>query len=207
MASSEDKITSDDAVPSATGNDGGEKARSETVVVEASEASYLASWPLAIVTFSLCLGTFLLALDINIIGVAVPKITAVFDSLDDVAWYGSAYLLTVTAFQPITGFIYKYFSVRATYLTSIIIFEGQDPGLPTTSSCRLLALDRLFVIDPMLIDVAQPAPFFALQPPALVLSSSVAQWPVLVRLGYSKELWLSLGILSKCREGLYSWAL
>ena len=86
---------------------------------------YLNSWPLAIVTFSLCLGTFLVALDINIIGVAVPKISAVFDSLDDIAWYGSAYLLTVTAFQPIMGFIFKYFNVRATYLTSIIIFEGK----------------------------------------------------------------------------------
>ena len=95
--------------------------------------SYLSSWSLTIVTFSLCLGTFLLALDINIIGVAVPKVTAVFDSLDDVAWYGSAYLLTVTAFQPITGFLYKYFSVRATYLTSIIVFEGKFAScvLPT----------------------------------------------------------------------------
>ncbi len=86
---------------------------------------YLTSWSLAIVTFSLCLGTFLVALDINIIGVAVPKISAVFNSLDDIAWYGSAYLLTVTAFQPIMGFNFKYFNVRATYLTSILIFEGK----------------------------------------------------------------------------------
>ena len=42
--------------------------------------------PLAILTFSLCLGTFLLALVINITGVVVFKVTAVFDSLDDVAW-------------------------------------------------------------------------------------------------------------------------
>ena len=73
---------------------------------------------------SLCLGTFLVALDVNIIGVAVPKIAAVFTSLDDIAWYGSAYLLTITAFQPIMGFVYKYFDVKTAYLSSIVIFEG-----------------------------------------------------------------------------------
>ncbi|KAL8733781.1 MAG: hypothetical protein Q9181_003463 [Wetmoreana brouardii] len=90
----------------------------------AAPVTYLAGWHLAVVTVSLCLGTSLIALDINIIGVAVPKIAAVFSSLDDIAWYGSAYLLTVTAFQPVTGFCYKYFKVRATYLASILIFEG-----------------------------------------------------------------------------------
>lgn len=94
---------------------------------DANSTPYLTSWSLAIVTFSLCLGTFLVAVDVNIIGVAVPKISAVFGSLDDIAWYGSAYLLTITAFQPVTGFVYKYFNVRITYLCCIIIFEGKNP--------------------------------------------------------------------------------
>ncbi|KAI4262979.1 MAG: hypothetical protein L6R42_001856 [Xanthoria sp. 1 TBL-2021] len=68
---------------------------------------YLKGIPLAVVTISLCLGTFLVALDVNIIGVAVPRIATAFRSLDDVAWYGSGYLLTVTAFQPTMGVIYK----------------------------------------------------------------------------------------------------
>ncbi|KAI4232198.1 MAG: hypothetical protein LQ349_005153 [Xanthoria aureola] len=78
---------------------------------------------LAVVTVSLCLGTFLVALDVNIIGVAVPRIATAFKSLDDVAWYGSGYLLTVTAFQPTMGVIYKYFDVRVTYIVVILIFE------------------------------------------------------------------------------------
>lgn len=85
---------------------------------------YPTSWRLAIVITSLCLGTFLMALDVNIIGVAVPTISSQFQSLEDVAWYGSAYLLTVTAFQPIMGFIFKYFRVRMTYLICIFIFES-----------------------------------------------------------------------------------
>ncbi|MCJ1422554.1 hypothetical protein MMC29_000434 [Sticta canariensis] len=84
----------------------------------------LSSWRLAIVTFSLCLATFLLAIDVNMVSVAVPEISTVFHSLDDVAWYGAAYLLTVTAFQPVMGFFYKYFDVRITYLISILVFEA-----------------------------------------------------------------------------------
>ena len=86
--------------------------------------NYLQSWKLGIVITSLCLGTFLLALDMNIIGVAIPKITTDFNSLDDIAWYGSVYLLTVTAFQPLFGNLYKYFNPKVVYLSSIALFEG-----------------------------------------------------------------------------------
>lgn len=89
---------------------------------------YLSSWRLATVIFSLCLATFLLAIDVTMVSIAVPEISVVFHSLDDVAWYGSAYLLTFTAFQPIMGFFYKYFEIRATYLISIMIFEGDTVG-------------------------------------------------------------------------------
>ncbi|EOD45022.1 putative efflux pump antibiotic resistance protein [Neofusicoccum parvum UCRNP2] len=88
-----------------------------------ADRRYLRSWRLAVVIASLCLGTFLVALDINIIGTAVPRITSDFDSLNDLAWYGSAYLLTVTALQPALGTVYKFFDVKATYLTSIVLFE------------------------------------------------------------------------------------
>lgn len=86
--------------------------------------SYLSSWRLSIVIGSLCLGIFLLGLDMNIIGVAIPKITSDFKSLEDIAWYGSAYLLAITAFQPSFGNLYKYFDVKLVYLSSIAIFEG-----------------------------------------------------------------------------------
>ena len=89
------------------------------------EDRYLRSWKLGLVVTSLYLGTLLVAIDTTIISVAVPKISTVFKALDDVGWYGSGYLLTVTACQPSFGKVYKFFSVKATYLTSIVIFEGQ----------------------------------------------------------------------------------
>lgn len=85
---------------------------------------YIHSWKLAIVIGSLCLGIFLYGLDINIIGVAIPSITTEFGSLDTVAWYGSAYLLTVTAFQPGFGTLYKYFNAKFVYIGSLLTFEG-----------------------------------------------------------------------------------
>ena len=86
---------------------------------------YPSGWRLAVITISLCLGTLLIAIDNTILAVAIPKITTVFNSLDDVGWYGSAYLLSITALQPSFGNIYKYFDVKVTYLTSIVVFEGK----------------------------------------------------------------------------------
>ncbi|KAK6607441.1 major facilitator superfamily transporter [Botrytis cinerea] len=88
-----------------------------------SDELFLHSWRLAAVIGSLCLGIFLLALDMNIIAVAIPRITSDFHALNDVAWYGSAYLLTVTAFQPLFGNLYKYFDPKMVYMGSIVLFE------------------------------------------------------------------------------------
>ena len=90
------------------------------------QSPYLKRWRLFMVITSLYLGTFLMALDTNIIGVAVPKISSDFHALEAVAWYGSAYLLTITAFQPAFGNLYKFFNIENTYRTSIVVFEGQS---------------------------------------------------------------------------------
>lgn len=85
---------------------------------------YLQGWRLGIVITSLTLGIFLTALDTTIIGVAIPKITTDFQNLDDIAWFGSSYLLMVTAFQPSFGTLYKFFNVKYVYLVAIVLFEG-----------------------------------------------------------------------------------
>lgn len=54
---------------------------------------------------------------------AIPRITTDFHSLDDVAWYLSGYLLTVTAFQPLLGNFYKYFDQKVVYVLSLSVFE------------------------------------------------------------------------------------
>ena len=88
------------------------------------DAQYPHGWTLVSILLGLLLGTLLIAIDSTIIGVAIPKISSNFKALQDVGWYGSAYVLTITAFQPSFGKIYKYFHVKMTYLACIIIFEG-----------------------------------------------------------------------------------
>ncbi|KAL6168974.1 hypothetical protein ACJQWK_05334 [Exserohilum turcicum] len=87
------------------------------------ESKYLTGFKLAILSVGLCLTTFVIALDNTIIATAIPKITSVFNSLDDVGWYGSAYLLTTTSLQPSFGRVYTYFDVKYTYLSALVIFE------------------------------------------------------------------------------------
>ncbi|CAI7619037.1 unnamed protein product [Penicillium glandicola] len=78
---------------------------------------------LALITLALCLGVFLVALDNSIIATAIPKITVQFHSLDDVGWYGSAYLLTTASLQLLFGKFYTFFNVKWIYLIAIGVFE------------------------------------------------------------------------------------
>ena len=87
-------------------------------------AEYPAKFRLAIILLSLFLGTFLVAIDTTIVSVAIPKISSQFHALNDVGWYGSAYLITITAFQPAGGTLYKFFNVKWVYLIAIVVFEG-----------------------------------------------------------------------------------
>ena len=98
------------------------------------EDHFLRSWKFGLVITSLYLGTLLVAIDTTIITVAVPKISTVFKSLDDIGWYGSGYLLTVTACQPSFGKVYKLFDVKSTYLASVAIFEGLNYPFHTICS-------------------------------------------------------------------------
>ncbi|KAJ2992653.1 hypothetical protein NUW58_g2094 [Xylaria curta] len=78
---------------------------------------------LTLISVALCLSVFLIALDNSIIATAIPAITNEFHSLQDVGWYGSAYLLTTAALQLLFGKFYTFLSIKWVYLTAIFIFE------------------------------------------------------------------------------------
>lgn len=54
---------------------------------------------------------------------AIPRITEQFKSLDDVGWYGSAYLLTSCSMYLIFGKLYTLFPIKPTYLAALAVFE------------------------------------------------------------------------------------
>ena len=87
------------------------------------ESRYPSGVQLTLITTGLALATFVVALDNTIIATAIPQITSVFNSLGDVGWYGSSYLLTTTSLQPTFGKIYTHFNIKWTYLIALVIFE------------------------------------------------------------------------------------
>ncbi|KAK7415312.1 hypothetical protein QQX98_005956 [Neonectria punicea] len=76
-----------------------------------------------LIILSAIVSMFLVALDRTILSTAIPAITDEFDSLGDIGWYGSAYMLTTAAFQLIFGRIYRFYDLRTVFLVSIILFE------------------------------------------------------------------------------------
>ena len=92
--------------------------------VSSDSIGYPVGWKLWIIILSLLLGTFLVAIDGTMIGIVVPKISTIFNALDDVDWYVWAYLITITALQPAFGIIYRDFNVKSVYLISLLVFEG-----------------------------------------------------------------------------------
>ncbi|KAL4787020.1 major facilitator superfamily domain-containing protein [Aspergillus varians] len=87
------------------------------------EPEYPSFGKLAVIILGLYMSVFLVALDQTIISVAIPKITNEFKSIEDIAWYGSAYFLTSTVLQPSYGRLYKVFSAKWTFVSAVLIFE------------------------------------------------------------------------------------
>jgi MFS transporter, DHA2 family, glioxin efflux transporter len=86
-------------------------------------SDYPKAFSLAMIVVALVLAIFLVSLDMTIVATAIPRITDQFHSLDQVGWYGSAFFLTLAAFQSTWGKAYKYFPLKTSFLVSIFIFE------------------------------------------------------------------------------------
>jgi MFS family permease len=80
-----------------------------------------------------------------IIATAIPRITNEFHSIDDIGWYGSAYMLTAAIFNPLGGRIYQLYSTKWVFLVSILVFEvgsalcGAAPSSPAFIVGRAIA--------------------------------------------------------------------
>ena len=109
---------------------------------EDDESKYATGLPLHLLTLGLTLSTFVIALDNTIIATAIPRITTVFNSLDDVGWYGSSYLLTTTSLQPSFGKVYTYFNVKWTYMIALFIFEAGSVLCGAATSSTMLIVGR-----------------------------------------------------------------
>ncbi|EPE10757.1 major facilitator superfamily transporter [Ophiostoma piceae UAMH 11346] len=78
---------------------------------------------------ALYLAMFLVSLRLTdkdriIISTAIPKITDDFHSINDIGWYGSAYVLASCSTQLIFGRLYSFFNNKTVFVASIVLFEA-----------------------------------------------------------------------------------
>lgn len=85
---------------------------------------HLNLWRLCTVIACLRFSQLLIALDATIINVPLPRISSDFKDMEAVAWYSTAYILTITVFQPLSGPIYKQWDSAVVYQLTFIVFEG-----------------------------------------------------------------------------------
>lgn len=95
---------------------------SESEEDEEDDDKYVTGIPLALLTVSLLATVFIVALSNTIISTAIPTLTSVFNSYNDIAWYTSAEALTATAFQLPFGRAYALLNLKWTFLTSLGIY-------------------------------------------------------------------------------------
>ncbi|CAG8887906.1 unnamed protein product [Penicillium egyptiacum] len=70
----------------------------------------------------ICVGAFLMSLDIFVIATAIPSITSDFKDTSQLAWYPAAYSLTTCALTPLAGKLSSTFPLRWCYIIFFSIF-------------------------------------------------------------------------------------
>ncbi|KAK9342227.1 major facilitator superfamily domain-containing protein [Lipomyces starkeyi] len=114
----------------------------DSIIPSEKETGYLTGFRLIITIFSLTIVGFLLLLDVSVVATAIPKITSDFHSLNDVGWYGAAYLLANCALQPLTGKIYGEFNMKWTLLGFLGVFELGSVLCGAATSSNMLIIGR-----------------------------------------------------------------
>lgn len=96
-------------------------------------------WTLAAV----CIGTFMLLLDITVVNVALPDIqSSLHTSFADLQWVVDAYALTLAAFLLTSGSLADMFGRRKLYLAGLAAFTGASALCGAAQSPLMLELSR-----------------------------------------------------------------
>ncbi|KAH9881744.1 hypothetical protein IAQ61_000472 [Plenodomus lingam] len=130
----------------------GDEAQSPTSTMESEQhdaqsmggagPAYPSAAKTAVIMVSLYISIFLVALDRTIIGPAIPAITNQFNSIDDIGWYGSAYMLTSAGFILLYGRIYTFFPTKPVFLSGIFLFEAGSVVCGAAHSSMMLIIGR-----------------------------------------------------------------
>ncbi|KAG0034627.1 hypothetical protein BGZ81_003940 [Podila clonocystis] len=75
-----------------------------------------------LIILALSLNVFLASLDQIIVSTSIPAITREFQTLGDISWLGTAYMMTATATQPLYGKFSDIFGRKSTMIFANIMF-------------------------------------------------------------------------------------
>ncbi|KAG0241375.1 major facilitator superfamily domain-containing protein [Mortierella sp. GBAus27b] len=84
----------------------------------------------------------MIALDQIIVTTSIPAITREYNSLGDISWLGTAYLMTATAFQPLYGKISDIFGRKSTMLFANFMFLFGSAISGWATSMTMLIIGR-----------------------------------------------------------------
>ncbi|KAI0814459.1 major facilitator superfamily domain-containing protein [Xylaria sp. FL0064] len=119
-------VSSNDNDPEQPGtpdDEGGAAEKNAATAPPVPPIEYPSGLEVLFIITALVLSISLVSLDQTIVATAIPKITDEFNRVQDISWYGSAYFLTLGAFQSLWGKVYKFFPLKISFLVSIFIFE------------------------------------------------------------------------------------
>src|SRR3954466_8489684 len=92
---------------------------------------------------AVCLGTFMLLLDITIVNVALPSIQQdLHSSFSDLQWVVDAYALTLAALLLTGGALADMFGRRKLYLMGLVLFTAASVLCGAAQSPLMLELSR-----------------------------------------------------------------
>jgi len=92
---------------------------------------------------AVCLGTFMLLLDITIVNVALPDIQqALHSSFSDLQWVVDAYALTLAAFLLTAGSLADMYGRRLMYLAGLVVFTAASALCGFAQTTLMLQLSR-----------------------------------------------------------------
>ncbi|TGO82201.1 hypothetical protein BPOR_0892g00010 [Botrytis porri] len=140
--SGESAVISSFGIPlSTTSNRNGRVNRWGSRVNDADEQ--YPGWRKSIATMlSLYLLTLIVALDRTILSTAIPAITIEFNTLEDIGWYASAYLLTSCATQLPFGKIYKFYNYKWVLMIAAVFFEAGSAICGSASNSKVFIVGR-----------------------------------------------------------------
>ncbi|HEY6935020.1 MAG TPA: MFS transporter [Marmoricola sp.] len=92
---------------------------------------------------AVCLGTFMLLLDITIVNVALPDIQASLGStFSDLQWVVDAYALTLASLLLTSGSLADMYGRRRLFLVGLVVFTGASVLCGAAASSLMLELSR-----------------------------------------------------------------